>query len=70
MCLTSIFLLFSAPKDMNQTFATIIHAAPKLDVKELIAVRQQLAKVLAPEFVRESDVNYDLINPVVSLALF
>ena len=55
---------------MNQTFATIIHAAPKLDVKELIAVRQQLAKVLAPEFVRESDVNYDLINPVVSLAFF
>ena len=65
-----MYFLPSAPKDMNQTFATIIHAAPKLDVKELIAVRQQLAKVLAPEFVRESDVNYDLINPVVSLAFF
>lgn len=51
---------------MNNTFATIIHAAPKLDVQELIAVRKQLASVLAPEFVRECDTNYDLLNPVVA----
>ena len=51
---------------MNTTFATIIHAAPKLDVQELVTVRQHLAKILAPEFVRECDTNYDLINPVVA----
>ena len=54
---------------MNTTFATIIHAAPKLDVQELVTVRQHLAKILAPEFVRECDTNYDLINSVVSLNL-
>ena len=52
---------------MNTSFATIIHCAPKLDVKELIEVRKQLSAILAPEFVRECDTNYDLINPVVSV---
>lgn len=51
---------------MNTTFATIIHTAPKLDIKELLEVRKQLSTILAPEFVRECDVNYDLINPVVA----
>ena len=51
---------------MNNTFATIIHSAPKLDVNELIEVRKQLTAILAPEFVRECDTNYDLINPVVA----
>ena len=51
---------------MNQTFATIIHAAPKLDCKELMDVRKQLSAVLDDKFVRECDTNYDLINPVVS----
>ena len=59
-------IFYSAPKDMNNTFATIIHAAPKLDVAELITVRKQLSGILAPEFVRECDTNYDLINPVVA----
>jgi len=58
---------FGAPKDMNTSFATIIHAAPKLEVKELIEVRKQLSAILSPEFVRECDKNYDLINPVVSV---
>ena len=57
---------FGGPKDMNNTFATIIHAAPKLDVKELIEVRKILSKILDPEFVRECDRNYDLINSVVA----
>ena len=57
---------FGAPKDMNNTFATIIHAAPKLDVKELIEVRKILSRILDPEFVRECDRNYDLINSVVA----
>jgi len=57
---------FGAPKDMNQTFATIIHSAPKLDIKELIDVRKQLSAILDDKFVRECDTNYDLINPVVA----
>ena len=51
---------------MNQTFATIIHSAPKLDCKELITVRSQLAAILDDKFVKECDTNYDLLNPVVS----
>ena len=38
------------PNDMNQTFATIIHVAPKLDVEELSKVRKQLASLLGKEF--------------------
>lgn len=51
---------------MNTTFATIIHAAPKLDVDELIKVRKDLASILPKDFVKECDTNYDLINPVVA----
>ena len=51
---------------MNTSFATIIHSAPKLDVEELMKVRKMLGAILSPEFVRECDTNYDLINPVVS----
>lgn len=51
---------------MNQTFATIIHAAPKIDVKELLSVRSMLTSILDEKFARECDTNYDLINPVVS----
>ena len=50
---------------MNATFATVIHAAPKLEVDELLEVRKQLACLLEPEFVKECDSNYDLLNPVV-----
>jgi len=56
---------FGAPRDMNQTFATIIHAAPKLDVKELMQVSAQLSILFEPEFVKECHSNYDLINPLV-----
>ena len=52
---------------MNQTFATIIHCAPKLDCQELMDVRKQLSAILDDKFVRECDTNYDLLNPVVSL---
>jgi hypothetical protein len=33
---------FGAPDDMKTTFATIIHAAPKLDCEELMSVRKVL----------------------------
>jgi hypothetical protein len=51
---------------MNATFATVIHAAPKLEVDELLEVRKQLECLLEPEFVKECDTNYDLLNPVVA----
>ena len=60
---------FGAPKDMNQAFATIIHCAPKLDIKELMDVSKILSKILADDFVRECRSNYDLLNPVVSFHL-
>ena len=60
---------FGPPKDMNATFATVIHAAPKLDCDELIEVRKQLASLLEKEFVKECDSNYDLLNPVVRNSL-
>ena len=41
---------FGAPPDMMQTFATIIHVAPKLNVEELSLVRKQLEGLLGKEF--------------------
>ena len=61
---------FGPPKDMNATFATVIHAAPKLEVDELLEVRKQLASLLEPEFVKECDTNYDLLNPVVRILVY
>ena len=55
---------------MNATFATVIHAAPKLEVDELLEVRKQLASLLEPEFVKECDTNYDLLNPVVRTLVY
>ena len=51
---------------MSTTFATIIFAAPRLDVNELLEVRKQLSAVLDPKFVKECETNRDLINKVVS----
>ena len=42
---------FGAPQDMTQTFATVIHVAPKLEVEELMKVRNHLAALLGKEFV-------------------
>lgn len=56
---------YGAPKDMNETFATIIHSAPKLDVAELMKVREQLSLLLDEAFVKECNTNMDLINKVV-----
>ena len=56
---------FGAPPDMTQTFATIIHVAPKLNVEELLLVRKQLGMLLGPEFVLQADEDKTMINPVV-----
>lgn len=41
---------FGAPKDMTQTFATVIHVAPKLEIEELMKVRKHLVNLLGKEF--------------------
>ena len=54
---------------MNQTFATLIHVAPKLDISELQRVAEQLACLLEPALVKEFHSNYDLLNPLVTTNL-
>jgi hypothetical protein len=51
---------------MTQTFATVIHCAPKLAVEELMKVRNQLKIVLGDEFVLQADESKEIINPVVA----
>jgi hypothetical protein len=52
---------------MDQTFHTIIHAAPKMEIDELLQVRIQLGKILGKEFVKHSDTDYSCINKLVSI---
>jgi hypothetical protein len=40
---------FGAPEDMKQTFATLIHAAPKMDCEELMKVRKTLVKLVGKQ---------------------
>jgi hypothetical protein len=51
---------------MNETFATLIHAAPKLEVDELMTVRKQFAGLLGKEFVDQADTDKSCINKVVA----
>lgn len=51
---------------MTQTFATLIHSAPKLGVEELMHVRKQLEVILGKEFVLQADESKDIINPVIA----
>ena len=51
---------------MDQTFHTLIHSAPKVDVEELQGIRKQLQALLGKEFVKQSDTDYSTINKVVS----
>lgn len=57
---------FGVPKDMNQTFATIIHSAAKLDCDELMQVRKMISPLFDKQFIKECDSNYDMLNPVVA----
>lgn len=57
---------FGPPKDMHQTFATVIHMAPKLGVEELEIVRKQLVALLGDEFALQADEDKKAINPVVA----
>jgi hypothetical protein len=57
---------YGKPNDMDETFATIIHAAPKLDVEELLKVKAQLSMLMDEKFVNECRTNKDLINKTVA----
>lgn len=57
---------FGAPPDMTQTFATLIHMAPKLSVEELMEVRKQLTNLLGKEFALQADEDKSIINPLVA----
>ena len=57
---------FGAPKDMNQSFATIIHVAPKLGIDQLMIIRKNLVALMGNDFVYNAD-NYKInINPLVA----
>ena len=51
---------------MFQTFATLIHVAPKIEIEELNHVSKQLSLVLTKETVTEFQTNKDLLNNVVA----
>mgnify|MGYP006104526791 CR=1 FL=1 len=51
---------------MTQTFATLIHLAPKLEVEELTKVRKQLVALLGKEFALRSDADKNYINPLIA----
>ena len=57
---------FGPPKDMTQTFATLIHVAPKLSIEELMKVRKYLIMLLGKEFALQADECKEFINPVVA----
>jgi hypothetical protein len=57
---------FGPPRDMDQTFHTLIHAGAKTEIEELAGVRQQLGKLLGKEFVKKSDTDYSCLNKVIA----
>ena len=63
---TEYIAQFGAPPDMTQTFATLIHLAPKLEVEELTKVRKQLVALLGKEFALRSDADKNYINPLIA----
>ena len=42
---------------MTQTFATLIHMAPKLGIEELMVVRNNLTALLGNDFAKQSDID-------------
>lgn len=50
---------------MAQTFHTLIYAAPRLEIDELVIVRNQLGRLLGKEFVIMSDSDESCVHKVV-----
>ena len=57
---------FGPSKDMSGTFHTIIYAAPRMEVDELMFVRKQLGGLLGKEFVEKSDNDESCVNKIVT----
>jgi hypothetical protein len=51
---------------MTQTFATIIHVAPKLGIEEFMKVREMLIALMGKEFALQADEDKKSINPLVA----
>lgn len=51
---------------MDQNFRTLIYAAPRMEIDELLQVRRQLEKILGKEFVLAADTDEEALNKVVS----
>ena len=58
---------FGPPKDMDQNFRTLIYAAPRMEIDELLHVRRYLEKILGKEFVHAADTDEEAVNKVVSI---
>ena len=52
---------------MCHTFHTLIYAAPRLDVDELMIIRKQLGSILGKEFVLKSDTDESCVNRIVRI---
>lgn len=52
---------------MDQNFRTLIYAAPRMEIDELLQVRRQLEKILGKEFVLAADTDEEALNKVVSI---
>lgn len=57
---------FGPPKDMEQTFHTLIYACPRIDIDELMEVRRQLQKILGEKYVKGVEMDDCSVNKIVS----
>lgn len=57
---------YRPPKDMDQTFRTLIYVAPRMDVDELNEVRKVLGKIMGKEYVKKTDEDPSCIHKEVN----
>lgn len=51
---------------MDQNFRTLIYAAPRMEIDELMKVRHELAKLMGKDFILQADTDESAVNKVVS----
>lgn len=57
----------SVPPDMTNTLSTLIYAAPRTDIEEMIAIRKMLQGLMGKSFVENAERNEgNCVNKVVS----
>lgn len=57
---------FGPSKDMDQNFRTLIYAAPRMEIDELMRVRHELTKLMGKDFILQADTDESAVNKVVS----